>query len=60
VSGRCALPTLRKEASDASNPDKQRAQNLLRHYEAIDPNDIRSMWTDCPLVFWTRPPEAPH
>ena len=60
VSGRCALPALRKEASDASNPHKQRAQNLLRHYEAIDPNDIRSMWTECPLVFWTRPPEAPH
>ena len=57
---RCALPALRKEASDASNPHKQRAQNLLRHYEAIDPNDIRSMWTECPLVFWTRPPEAPH
>jgi len=60
VAGRCALPTLGKQVSDASNPDKQWSQNLLRHAEAVDPNDIRGMYTACPLVFWTRPPEAPH
>ena len=60
MAGHCALPTLRKQASDASSPDKQWSQNLLRHAEAVDPNDIRDMYTACPLVFWTRPPEATH
>jgi hypothetical protein len=60
VAGHCALPKLRKQASDASNPNKQWSQNLLRHEEAVDPNDIRDMYTACPLVFWIRPPEATH